>query len=107
MNKVVYWSTGATTRKFKDQSFFDDFNWHNFECGDLVWLEDYHTEDVNRIVGIFACYPLSITGNLVNSENGIVIRLVKNVHGRILVRRNVENVNQLGSLPHFICQYLA
>ncbi len=70
----VKYTTGKTTKKFQDQEFFDYFNWNNFEQGDIVWLEDYHAKDVDRICGIF-----------IASDNEVVtVRLVKNVHGFML-----------------------
>jgi hypothetical protein len=85
MTEQVFYNTGKTTKKFQDQSFFDTFNWQNFEQGDTVWLEDYDGSDVSRIAGIFK-----------NHRPGqVTIRLVKNVHGQILGHHSVENINQM------------
>ena len=77
---MVIKSTGKTKSKFQDQSFFDDFNWKNFNLGDIVWLEDYRGE-IDRIAGIF-----------VGTEIEPVIRLLPNRLGRLVARYNLETI---------------
>ena len=79
---TVHKSTGKTQSKFKDQDFFNDFNWFNFIVGDVVWLESYRGE-VDRIAGVFTGYK---------NEDEPIVRLLPNRDGRKLARRSIESL---------------
>ena len=37
---TIFYSDAATPQKELNPEWFDDFNWQNFEYGEIVWLED-------------------------------------------------------------------
>jgi len=73
---MVFWTTGKTTRSFRNQEFFEGFNWDNFTPGDFVWLEDYEGKDQTRIVGIY----------LGQKDNNPIVRLLANPLGKKIGR---------------------
>ena len=79
MVKYLVKYMGSSKQKptaFSDQEFFSDFNWQNFEHGDIVWLEDYSA--VTIIAGVF----------LRIDNDDAIIRLIPNKDGEILARNN-------------------
>ena len=86
---ILQLSGTSKTRKFADQDFFSEFNWHNFNPGDIVWLEDYEASDAAaRICGVY------VGGN---EAGDIFIRLVPNPAGQILARTGVDNLLDMSS----------
>ena len=37
---TIFYSDSATPQKELNAEWFEDFNWENFQCGEIVWLED-------------------------------------------------------------------
>jgi len=75
---TVHKAVGKQESKFQNQIFFEDFNWQNFNVGDVVWLEDYRGE-IEKIAGIFAGYK---------NETDPIVRLTTNRDGLILARNS-------------------
>ena len=63
-------------------TFFDNFNWFNFEYGDIVWLED--CDDINAIAGY-----------VIPSNDGEVhIKTLSNYVSIKLIDLGAENIHQ-------------
>ncbi len=80
-------SSKQQPKAFSDQEFFSDFNWQNFEHGDIVWLEDYGK--VTIIAGVFL---------RIANDNDIIIRLIPNKDGEILARNNSVSLHNYAVL---------
>lgn len=82
MSKQVVRSSGES---LNNQEFFANFNWHNFNKGDVVWLEDYEGDDFDGIAGVF-CYE---------DDDRVTIRLLLDVAAKALVRDDVVNISEI------------
>lgn len=89
--------TGKTRKEFKHQSFFSNFNWGNFERGDIVWLEDYDTP-VMIIAGVFVGF----------TEGGDpLVRLMTNRHSLIFANHSLQNILDSNSAAYWEQKYLS
>lgn len=82
---LVQKTTGSTVTSFKDQAFFNNFHWSNFDIGDIIFLQDYNKSDCQKELGIFQGIK----------EGNVVIRLIPHQYEATLLRNGTENINQM------------
>lgn len=88
--------TGKTS-EFKNQEFFANFNWANFERGDIVWLEDYDGPII-IIAGVFVG---------LNESGDPMVRVMTNRHSLIFVNHNLQNILDSNSAAYWEQKYLS
>lgn len=97
---TVFKTVGKTKSAFKNQEFFANFNWTNFERGDIVWLENYEGGE-GLLYGLIA-------GIFVGLEDGSpLVRLMTNRHSMVFVYHNLENILDSNNAVYWEYKYLS
>ena len=68
---------------------FDEFNWHNFEYGDIVWTED--CEEVDAL----CCYFVNSPNSLYNESGFVELRKVDNKVALFAIKHSATNIAQI------------